>query len=416
MQAAEAAAESQNYPLAEQLFKRIVEKDPKHKTVRRNLASALYAQQKFDEAISVLREQTRINAFDNYSYGLIGSAYWQQQKYEEAATAFRKQLEITPLDQYAHGNLGMMLVEWRKYKEAVPELEQAISLNPEEEAQYQISLGRAYLNLNETDKAMTAFDRAVKLDPGQRTWNDIAYFLSLSKVQLDKALQYAESAVTELATDLRNAELERLTQDDLQNVNALAANWDTLGWVLFQKGDVDGAEPYIAAAWRVAEHGEVGYHLGQIYEKRGKTEEAIKLYAQATGAMRTVPEAVESLERLVGKGKTESLITKAVQESKDTRTINLGPATANVKGATEARFFVALVPGPNRKATVADVKFISGDEKLRPLAAQLKSANFGLVFPDDKVTKIIRRGTLSCLSKDNVCTFIMMSPDYVPLD
>jgi hypothetical protein len=105
-----------------------------------------------------------------------------------------------------------------------------------------------------------------------------------------------------------------------------------------------------------------------------------------------------------------------VQESKDTRTINLSPATANVKGATEARFFVALVPGPNRKATVADVKFISGDEKLRPLAAQLKSANFGLVFPDDKVTKIIRRGTLSCLSKDNVCTFIMMTPDYVPLD
>src|SRR5205823_5841952 len=130
-------------------------------------------------------------------YNLLGRAFWQLQKYADAESSFRKQIEVTPLDKSAHGNLGLMLVEWRKYKEAIPELEQGISLNPDQESEYQISLGRAYLNLHEREKAMSAFDRAVKLQPGERTWNDVAYFLAVEKVELDKAQQYAESAVTE---------------------------------------------------------------------------------------------------------------------------------------------------------------------------------------------------------------------------
>src|SRR5574341_1273847 len=416
MEAAEAAARNNNLPLMESLLKRVLEKEPKHKVARRQLGYALFAQQKLDAAVKVLREQTTQNPYDDYSYMMLGQALLAQQNYAEAEKAFRKQLEIAPLDKYAHGNLGLLLVEWRKYKDAIPELEQAISLNPDQEANYQVGLGRAYLNLNENEKAATVFDRAVKLSPGPTTWNNVAYYLAVSKVQLDRAQQYAESAVTEAATKLRNVELENLTQEDLQNVSALAAYWDTLGWVFFQKGDLDTAEKYIAASWRLSEHGEVGYHLGQIYEKRGKTDEAVHVYALASIGMHTVPEAQESLEKLVGKTRAANFMVQLNSSIAASRTIVLGPAAASMKGAGEARFFVVLVPGPNRMAQVADVKFISGDEKLKPSSVQLKSANFGLQFPDDKVTKIIRRGTLSCIGKDNVCTFIMMTPDYVPLD
>jgi tetratricopeptide (TPR) repeat protein len=413
LQAADTAANNQNYPAAESLLRRVLEKEPKHKSARRQLGFVLFAQQKFDESIEVLREQAKINPFDDYVYNMMGRVFWTQQKYGDAEAAFRKQIEITPLDKYAHGSLGLMLVEWRKYKEALPELEQAISLNPDEEAQYQISLGRAYLNLNQTDKAMAAFDRAVKLSPGQSTWNDVAYYLAMSKVQLERAQQYAESAVTEVSTDLRNAELARLTPEDLRNVYALAADWDTLGWVYFQRGDLDAAEKYVSPAWIIAQHGEVGYHLGQIYEKRGKKDEAIHLYAQAAVAMQTVPEARESLERLVGKERVQTWIKKADDESRDSRTINLGAPGINVKDTTEARFFVALAPGASRGAQVAEVKFISGDEKLKLVESKLRAANFGFAFPDEKATKVIRRGTLSCHGKNGDCSFIMMNPEYV---
>lgn len=412
VQAAQAAAKNRNYPLVEQLLKRVLEREPKHKEVRRQLAWALFAQRKFDAAITALREQTAINPFDDYSYNLLGRIFWQQQNYSEAETAFRKQIEVTPLDPSSHNNLGVMLVDWRKYKEAVPELEQAISLSPEEESLY-VSLGRAYLNLGETTKGTEAFDKSIKLAPGQRVWNDVAYFLAVGKVQLDKAQQYAESAVTAVATDLRNVELEGLTLDNLANVSSLAAYWDTLGWVHFQKGNIDPAERYINAAWGLEQHSEVGYHLGQIYERRGKREEAIRMYALATAADRLLPEAPESLIRLAGKDKSEALRKQAEAELTDSRTIKLGPTTANVKGTTEAQFYVVLTPGPSRSAQVTAVKFIRGDEKLRPLAAALKGGNFNFVFPDETTTKVIRRGTLFCQAGNGECSFLLLSPGYV---
>ena len=410
IQAAQAAAKNQNYPVAEELLKRVLEKEPKEKDVRRQLAWALFAQRKFDPAIAALREQVAINPFDDYSYNLLGRIYWAQQNYVEAETAFRKQIEITPLDESSHSNLGVMLVEWRKYKEAVPELEQAISLNPEGESLY-VSLGRAYLNLGNTAKGIEVLDQAVKREPGPRVWNDVAYFLAVGKVQLEKAQQYAESAVTAVSTDLRNVELENLTLENLGDVSALSAYWDTLGWVHFQNGNVAAAEKYVSAAWAVEQHSEVAYHLGMIYEKAGRKDDAIHMYALATAADHLVPEARESLERVVGKEKMQPLWKKADEELRDSRTIRLGPATANVKGATEAQFYVGLTLGPSRSAKVTEVKFISGDEKLRPLGSMLKGGKFNLVFPDETSTKVIRRGTLFCDASG--CSFLMLSPEYI---
>jgi tetratricopeptide (TPR) repeat protein len=410
-QAAEAAIKNDNYPVAEALFRRVLEKDPKHKTARRQLAYALFLQRKLDDAIAVLREQTKINPFDDYAYNLLGQVFWRQQNYAEAEGAFRKQIEVTPLDQWAHGNLGLMLVDWRKYKEAVPELEQAISLNPDQEAGYQISLGRAYLNLGAPEKATQAFDKAVKLQPGQRTWNDVAYFLAVGKVQLEKAQQYAESAVTEVATDLRNVELERLTIADLANVASLAADWDTLGWVHFQKGEIDSAEKYIAASWALQQHGEVGYHLGQILEKRGKTEDAVHMYTLAAVADRTVPEAKESLVRLSNKEKADALLAKARSEFTDSAALKLGSLMKNLKEVIQAEFYVVLVPGASSAAEAGDVKFISGDEKLKSLAGAIKRAKYNLTFPDDTRTKLIRRGTLVC-QPNGECSFFLLRPDY----
>src|SRR5690349_1612367 len=61
IQAAQAAANNQNFVIAEQLLKRALEKEPKHKTLRRNLGYVLSAQRKYPEAIAVLQEQTKLN-------------------------------------------------------------------------------------------------------------------------------------------------------------------------------------------------------------------------------------------------------------------------------------------------------------------------------------------------------------------
>jgi len=413
IKAAAAAADNRNYALSEELLNRALAKEPKHKSARRQLGYALFVQRKYDAAVEVLREQTRINSFDDYSYNLLGRVFWSQQKYEEAEAAFRKHIEILPLDKWAHGNLGLMLVEWRKYKEAVPELEQAISLNPDQEPDYQIGLGRAHLNLGQAEKATDAFDKAIKLSPEPTVLNNVAYFLSLGNVQLDKAQQYAESAVTEVATKLRNAELERLTPENLTNVNSLGSYWDTLGWVHFKKGNLDIAEKYVTAAWLLGQHSEVGDHLGQISEKRGKKEEAIRWYSLANAGYRPVPEARENLARLAGKDKVEPLLGKAKEELAGFRTIKLGPLLKDEKEKLEADFYVISIPGASRTAQVTGVKFIRGAEKLRPLAAALKDVKYPMIFPDETATKLIRRGTLTCQPQNGECAFVILPPEDV---
>ena len=412
IQAARTALQSQNYLVAEQLLKRAVEKDPKDKTVRRNLSYALSLQQKWDEAIPVLEEQTKINPFDDYAYGQLGRIYWRKQEYAKAETALRKQIEVSPLDKVVQGNLGQLLVQWRKYKEAIPELQKAISLDPEAEMLH-VSLGRAYLSLGDTKKGIEEFEEAVKLKPGHRVWNDVAYFLAVGKVELDRAQQYAESAVAAVATNLRNVDLQNLTLEDTQSVAALAANWDTLGWVHFQKGNLDLAEKYIRAAWLVGQHSEVGYHLGMIAEKRGNKDLALALYAQAAVAARLVPEATESLERLASKEKSPALMTKAKDELPKSQVIEVGLLLPHVAEKTEAEFFVSFIPDASGKAQIGQVRFISGSDKLKNAGPLMKSVRYDFVFPGDSPTKVVRRGTVACVPKAGVCTFTMANPDTV---
>jgi tetratricopeptide (TPR) repeat protein len=412
LQAAEAAAKNGNYVTAEQLLKRIVEKEPKHKTVRRELGFALVQQRKYPEAIEVLKEQIKIDPFEDFAYSLLGRVYWRQQDYTHAEEAFRKQIEVSPLDQYAFASLGEMLVEARKYKEAIPELERAISLNQEEEMLH-VSLGRAYLNLGETQKAIAAFEEAIKLDRSPLTLNNVAYFLSEKGAQLDKAQQYAESAVTSIANELRNVETTNLTIEDLGDVSSLTAYWDTLGWVYFQKGDLDTAEKYIKAAWMIQHHGDQGYHMGMIAEKRGRKDEAIRLYAQGAAALESAQEAREGLSRLAPADSVQKMLDVARAELRDANVVNLGQLMPALKAPAEAEFYLVFAPDSTRTAQVVDVKFIKGVESLKPLAAQLKTIKSQLVFPDSSPTKIVRRGALLCLPKPGGCSFTMIGPDLI---
>src|SRR6202030_129437 len=293
-----AAMNSGNLAMATQLLKRATEVDPKNKYAWNVLAAAYLGMRQNDEAIAALNKQIEINPYDEYAYNALGRALWQERQYDEAIVAFNKQPEITPLDKSAHAGLGAMYSEGHKYDLAAPELEKATSLTPDN-PELQVSLGDAYLNLGQDDKALAKFDHAVELSATPLVWNNIAYQLSLKKSHLDRAQQYAESAVSATTAALRNLTLDRLTPQELSLVPSLIAYWDTLGWVYFSEGNLDKAEKYVAAAGGRGQHAEVGDHLGQIYEKEGKKDRALRTYELATTGLRPVPETHERIEALV---------------------------------------------------------------------------------------------------------------------
>ncbi len=405
-----AAIATQNYPLAIQLLKRTTEVEPKHKYAWYALAVAYMGLRQNDDAIAALNKQIEINPYDESAYNALGRAYWQERKYDEAVTAFNKQIEINPLDKFAHAGLGAMYSEWHKYDLAAPELEKAASLTPDN-AELQVSLGDAYLNLSQDDKALATFDHAVELSATPTVWNNIAYQLSLKKSHLDRAQQYAESAVSATTAALRNVSLDRLTPQELLLVSSLIAYWDTLGWVYYSEGNMDKAEKYVAAAWGLGHHGEVGDHLGQIYEKRGNKDLALRTYALSLSALRPDPETRGRLASLTGgDAKVDAAVAKYKEDLQQLRTIDLGKVA---RETGNAEFFVLLSRGKGSAATVDAVKFASGDEKLKIFTEALRTAEYRLTFPDDTPVKILRRGSLSCSTATGNCSFVLMLPDDV---
>ena len=403
-----------NPTMAMQLLKRATEVDPKNKYVWDLLGEAYLQMRQNDDAIAALNKQIEINPYDEYAYNTLGRAYWQERKYPDAVTAFNKQLDINPLDKVSHAALGQMYSEWHKYAEAAPELEKAASLTPEN-PELQVSLGDAYLNLGQDDKALATFDHAVELSATPLVWNNIAYQLSLKNSHLDRAQQYAESAISATTAALRNVSLDRLTQQELPLVPSLIAYWDTLGWVYFSEGNLDKAEKYVSSAWQLGHHGEVGDHLGQIYQKEGKKDLALRTYALCLSGLRPIPETRDRLASLAGgSGQVDATVAKYKEELQRLRTIDLGKVA---KETGSADFFVLLSRGPGRAgtsaATVEAVKFASGDEKLKVFTEALRTAEYRLTFPDDTPVKILRRGILSCSTATGTCTFELMLPDDV---
>ena len=408
-----AALKNQNYRAATELLKKVVELEPKHKDAWNNLGRAYLALGKYDDAISAFHKQIDINQFDEFAYNNLGLAYQSQQKYDDAAGAYKKQLEVNPLDQFAHANLGSMYLEQKKFDAAAPELERAAQITPQNPG-LEANLGRVYLNLNQPDKALEAFDKAVELAPSPVIWNNVAYELSVHKAHLDKALTYAESATSATEAGLRNVDLNHLTLNDVGLVMSIGSYWDTLGWVYFQNNQLEKAKRYIEAAWLLDEHSEIGDHLGQLYEKMGRKQDAIHFYAMATTAPHKVPESEEHLKSLLpDTKKTTAELEKARKELEGMRSVRL--QWSGGKGAKAEFFLTFTAPTASESAPSKpdQVKFVSGDESLRNYATQLQATAFQIEFPDDTPIRLVRRGVLSCDDGTHQCQMVLMLPEEV---
>ena len=408
--AGSAALAAANATSAIPLLERAVALDPAHKEAWNDLGLAHLRLAHFDQAAAAFEKQLQVNPSDPHAHNYLGLAFEQQQKYDEAAAAFRKQIEIDPLDTIAHAALGTILLAQHQYFEAAPELDKAAVLSPRK-AELQISLGQAYINLGQNGKAAEAFDRAAEISPTPAIWNNAAYNLADHKVELAKAQKYAESAVSATAAHLAKIDLAHATSGQFAKVTSLGNYWDTLGWVYFQKGDLDSAERYIRAAWLLDQHGEIADHLAQIHEKRGNKNEAIRTYALALAAPHSSPDTRARLTLLLGgNAQINELVQQAAPALIRLHTL---PAGKLFNEDAQAEFAILLSPGkiPPHSARVESVRFLGGNEKLRPFADRLRSLDYGPLFPDASPVKLIRRGTLSCSAAGAECSLILRLGD-----
>jgi tetratricopeptide (TPR) repeat protein/transglutaminase-like putative cysteine protease len=399
------ALKSGKFDLALNFYQKAAEKEPQNKIINALIGEAHMQMRQFPQAEAAFRKQIDRNKFDQFGYYNLGRVLWQERKLDDAAKAFQQQLDIDPLQKDAHAALGEIYYELNRFQDSANEFEKTVSLEPENGFNH-ANYGRALLKLHKTKEATEAFDKAVEVQQNAMLWNNIAYELADSDTNLDRAEQYAESAISQVASALRNLSPERVTMQDMGNVQALASYWDTLGWIKFKRGDLEGAEKYIAAAWKLSQNGEVADHLGQIALKRGNRDAAIKWYAQAMSGNRPKIDTRDRLNKLVAdNAKAEKLIAELKPQIEAVRTYQLGKLSTK---PAKADFFVVFTPTNKVEA----VKFISGDESLKTATQKIQSINYGPLFPDNTPTKLVRRGTLNC-QQSGECSFQLIEPEEV---
>lgn len=136
-----AAMQAKDFATAIDSFKKAAEIDPKQAAVWIQLAQA------YDQS-------------SNTKTGAEKDAALQG-----AADNYVKSIELLPADAGLHNNYGLVLAKQKKFAEAQAELEKAAQLDPPGGGKYFFNLGAVMINTGQTEPAITAFQKAVELDP-----------------------------------------------------------------------------------------------------------------------------------------------------------------------------------------------------------------------------------------------------------
>jgi len=416
------ALQQHDFRRAQELFEKVIAKDPSYKGAHFGLGYALLSRGNAAEGFEQFRKEEAVSPDDPRAYGVVAPYLMRAGRRDEAIEQWRKLLKIDPQNRTAASTLGELLYQEGKYAEAVDVLEAAVKNAPDSPSLL-AQLGNAYLKTGQNEKAVARFHEAVEAKDDSMMLNNVAYTLAENKLNLDLAQQYAEKAVQKLDKQMQAAESSQgsratFHETGLHVTYELALTWDTLGWVYFQQGDVKRAESYVRPAWLLEEHDEVGEHLGEIYEKEGKPQQAARAYlyalavSSAPGAraleiapqnealkamQRKADEIREHYEKLTGKKPPMMEIHRLpngewsqtpAEELRHSREVKLANAE---KLSGSAQFIVTFKPGK-----VESVEYESGSDDLEELKDKLKAAHYPLEFPPESGASLVVRVEVKC--------------------
>jgi len=403
-----------DYQAAVDLSRQLIALAPLAKRIRLTLGTSLLELKQYEDAETALQEESKLEPDSPFAYNQLGLAYWRQHKYDDAIAQFTKQIKVTPEAYDAHANLGVLLCYRRKCSAAMPELQKALALSPNQSRPL-LAQGECDVDLGNTTNGISEMEQAANQSGSSDSWNQAAYRLAERNVELDRAQAWAETAITIRSAFLRNISLDHVTPTQMRAVNAISSYWDTLGRVYYRKGWDDQARAYIDAAWRLHPSPTKGDHLGQLYEKRGRREDAIRSYAMAVAAAdlpnlpSTSPEDLaEARERLTNllSGQGANIPDMIKQGRNDLEALG-SVAVENLARHEGSADFTIKVAGKR----ILDVRQVAGEAALAPFVGLLQKTPLPIETPEDGGVEILRRGTLRCKAEAAECHFTVLGAE-----
>ena len=390
---------------------RVTEMYPQHNGAWNLLGLCYLELDELQKAEDAFKRQIEVSPQSVLAYNNLGRVYARKRNYDMAIPQFRKQIEINPRDRYAHMNLAESLRSGKKCDQAISEYQLAAELTPENAGPH-VGLAHCYFDLGQQDSGLAELDKAAALTSSAPGWNALAWIMAQHKIQLDRAEQYARLAVSMVSSALSAVSLDPLTPGAYGRTRALSAAWDTLGWILFLRGDVTSAEKYITASWTLSPSPTVSDHLAELAEKLGRKDDAVKYSTlavaegQASAAQDSDGDAVSNstarLLRLAPSSTASNQISQNEQQWLEQQDSFALPNPA--KHAGSAEFALLRIHGQSS----AKARWMAGDPSLKDFESEV-AARMPTGPVDVGVVDVLRWGTLSCGKPEAECNFRLSS-------
>ena len=400
---------------------RAVSADPKFTRGWVLLGGVLLTQKQFDAGMDAFHKAMALDPTQSAIPMALGLTLMSELRFEDAVPVWQDYVKRFPEDAQGAASLAWCLLQLKRYPEAISVYEAATKAHSDR-VDLQNGLALTYLRAGEREKAGAAYRKIGDMKPAPGVLNDTAYEMAKADLELPLALDYARKAVREAEEESQKITLPDLKMEDVRKVFKVAAYWDTLGWVDERMSNLDEAEQYLRASWKLTQDGVVAGHLCHLYKREHKNEQAVQMCRIAIyripmrnglppdEASTEVAAAQENLDHLTAGSAKSNGVGDATDTVIHERTFKLGRF---LPGTESAEFFVLLSSdGKSKNFKVEDTRFISGSDKMKLAGKELKTVELSFPVPGGAVTRFVRRGILGCYEYSG-CSFVLLDPTSV---
>ena len=233
----------------------------------------------FDAARQRLRAQFQKTPDSPAAHFFEGKILAAEQKWEPAEAELQKALLLDPNFAGAYDLLVQGYLATNKIPEAISELQGEIARNPKNSSAL-MTLALLYERTTDFSHARDAYEKVLSINPNfVPALNNLACLYADRLNDLDKAYELSRRA-----RDLNGSD---------------PSVGDTLGWVLYKRGDYQQALTNLQeSAAKLPDNPEVQFHLGMTAYMMGRTELARVALQKAASAENDFPGKEESKRRL----------------------------------------------------------------------------------------------------------------------
>jgi predicted O-linked N-acetylglucosamine transferase (SPINDLY family) len=283
-----------NLQQAEQLYRQILQADPRHADALHLLGVIACQVGRHDLGLEYIGQAISVNPYYGDFHRNLGVAYQELGRLDEAAACFEQTLGLKPEDAAACYKLGRVRHQQGKLDEAVAWYQQALWLRPDAEAH--TSLGIAFVAQGRLTEAIACYRQALGLRPDlARTHYNLAIALHKQGSVAEAIARYQQALHLQPDFPEAHCSLGNALKDQGNRAEAIACYRQVLhlhpdfaeahynlGLAFYERGDMDEAVACCQQALRLRpDYAEAYNNLGIVLQLQGKLEEALRTYREA---------------------------------------------------------------------------------------------------------------------------------------